>query len=154
MKRLFSVLLLFTSLLLGGWPCEAESKIVVNSPLPTQYMKKGGLGFCSQNTHISPPNIHNGIDITVPANTPVLSLCSGRVVRDQTTDAALTKYPAEKDKYWNSFLIVEHNCNGQRLYAYYGHVRSNVNKTNDIKAGDPIAFIRHDKSGSVGLIFI
>jgi murein DD-endopeptidase MepM/ murein hydrolase activator NlpD len=111
-------------------------------PLPSQYMdeNKITLGFCDKNTLLSSKrNIHNGIDISVPANEPVFSLCTGGVVYDNTSAG-----------YWDSFLIIKHNCNGQILYAYYGHVHSSVSKPNDIRAGEKIATIRHDTSGAIG----
>jgi hypothetical protein len=121
----------------------ANMKIKANSPLPSEYMKRRGLGFCEKNSIIgSPnPNIHNGIDISAPAGTPVFSLFAGKLVLDATN----------RD-YWNSFLIVEHNFDGRKLYAYYGHVQKTIDNQNQnsIKAGSQIAVIRRDTGGRIG----
>lgn len=148
MNKVLMIFFLFINILILCFPNDATSQegppIDVSYPLLPSYMDKKNisLGFCDVNPYISPPrNIHIGIDIFAPAEETVFSLCDGKVVYDKTNEEGTT--------YWNSFLIIEHRCDGHILFAYYGHVFSNVNDPNNIKKGEKIAKIRHDTSGSV-----
>jgi len=140
----------------------AEDLINIKPPLPSDYMNNSGLEFCEENTNLkSPPNIHNGIDISVPNGKPVFSLCDGVVVFDHTDDDYLKNkysdyitYPnchfdLDKCIYWNSFLIIKHNCGNQEFFAYYGHVES-ILDSHKVKAGQKIAVIRKDPTSSIG----
>ncbi len=116
--------------------------INVRYPLLSSYMDEDNISlkYCEKNTYLkSDRNIHNGIDISVPVDKPVFSICAGEVVYDNTSAG-----------YWDSFLVLKYNCNGKILYGYYGHVYSSVKNPKDIKAGDKIAIIRHDTSGKIG----
>ena len=140
----FELFLLIGALIL--WFCRiaaSQETVPINAryPLLSPYMDKKNISleFCVTNTDLSSDrNIHNGIDISVPADEPVFCLCDGEVAYDNTSGG-----------YWDSFLIIKHNCDGQVLYAYYGHVHSSVNNINDIRAGEKIATIRHDTSGKM-----
>ena len=116
--------------------CLETEQIDVESPLPDSYMKSDNitLGFCDVNPDKTGCNIHNGIDILAPSGTPVYSMCDGDVFYDNTGA-----------DYWNSFLIIKHNCNGKTIYGYYGHVSRTVS-SNSVDAGQKIATIRHDSS--------
>ncbi len=116
--------------------CLGTGSIDVESPLPDSYMKSDNitLGFCEANPYKTGCNIHNGIDILAPSGTSVYSMCDGDVFYDNTGA-----------DYWNSFLILKHNCNGKTIYGYYGHVSRTVG-SNSVDAGQKIATIRHDSS--------
>jgi hypothetical protein len=122
--------------------------ISVLFPLESSYMNDNNitLGWCDENKKISPPNIHNGIDISVEADKPVKSICKGRIYHDNTKK----DYGDPSKNYWNSFLIIEHNCNGQKIYGYYGHIySSDIKYPNNIDIGQPIGTIRHDITNQV-----
>lgn len=119
--------------------CHAQSNIVVRSPLQQAYMKgEPSLGYCSPNTNLQSANIHTGNDMPAPAGSPVYALCDGNIAYDNTSK-----------KYWDSFLIVQHDCGGNHLFAYYGHVKNMARNPNKIIAGEQIATIRGD-SGNYG----
>jgi hypothetical protein len=109
----------------------------VSAVWPTGSYKQilSGFGFCQQTKHKVP--IHVGIDISVPAQKPVYSICDGEVTNNNT-----------KKSYWDSFLVVKHNCSGRTVYGYYGHVTSSLKVGNSVKAGQSIATIRHDSGYS------
>ena len=87
---------------------------------------------------------HKGIDIMAPVNTSIYPVCDGIVVLNNTHTENIKKYKTPYDRYFNSFLIIKHNCSGQILYGYYGHLKSNLNKDSEVKVKDntPIGFIR------------
>lgn len=87
---------------------------------------------------------HKGIDIMAPVNTPVYPVCDGTVVLNNTHTENIKKYKTDYDRYFNSFLIIKHNCNGQALYGYYGHLKSDLNVGSEVKVADnvPIGNIR------------
>ena len=129
----------FAIFMVSGF-CHAQTIVEARNPLDQTYMANvPSQGFCSVNSNLPPPNnIHTGNDIPVPAGKFVYALCDGKVVYDNTTKG-----------YWDSFLIVQHDCGERRLYAYYGHVTSAVKSSNHIVAGEVIAKIRGD-SGQYG----
>jgi hypothetical protein len=112
----------------------------VSAVWPTGSYKQifSGFGFCQQTKY----GVHVGIDISVPAQKPVYSICDGEV-----------KYNNTWKSYWNSFLVVKHNCSGRTVYGYYGHVTSSLKVGNSVKAGQSIATIRHDSGYSDHLHF-
>jgi len=118
--------------------------ISVIYPLPSSYMSEDNItrGFCDPNPSLSSPNIHNGIDISVPSGTSVHSICDGKVHYDEISE-----------DYWNSFLIIEHNCDGQIIYGYYGHIEKRVEHPNAIKAGDVIGTVGHHNCYGDHLLF-
>ncbi len=69
----------------------------------------------------------------VDPDTPVLAICDGRILKNATNKIVK-----------NSFLIIEHiNCFGYNsLYAYYGHVRSDLMASREVRAGEAIANVR------------
>ena len=85
---------------------------------------------------------HTGIDILVPLNTPVFAICDGTVVLNHTD----YNYDTGFENYWNSFLIVEHKCNNEKIYGYYGHISSNFQKLDRVKSGSLIGYVIMAKS--------
>lgn len=142
LKRINIVLLLcitsLSPLIPSGIP--VKELIRVRYPLSPEYISKKKVSqyFCNPNTNKTGGdplrNIHNGIDIPVPCGSPVYSLCDGLVVENFTNKS-----------YWNSFLIIKHNCCNRVFYAYYGHISSKIEKNNSVVAGQEIGFIRHDE---------
>lgn len=84
---------------------------------------------------------HTGIDILVSLNTPVFAICDGTVALNNTNS-----YSTAFDNYWNSFVIIEHNCNGDIVFGYYGHIASHVIKLNKVKAGQLLGYVVMAKS--------
>jgi hypothetical protein len=124
----------------------SEAATKVASPLASKYMNSTLFGFKLKNTSLKPPtNIHNGIDIAADKNEPVFSLCDGTVRLNNTNR---TDYSTSQQAYWNSFLIVDHNCDGRKITAYYGHVKSTLSPSANVKAGDKIAVIRHESGNT------
>ena len=85
---------------------------------------------------------HTGIDILVPVNTPVFAVCKGTVVLNNTDFPFTTAFAA----YWNSFVIIEHDCNGNKVFGYYGHISANVGVSAKVKSGQVIGYVVLAKS--------
>ncbi len=68
---------------------------------------------------------HLGVDLSAPPGAPVVALCDGTVTANNTRQADIV----------GAVLIIEHDCPQPlgTVYAYYGHVQS------DLLPGDPIA---------------
>jgi hypothetical protein len=142
LKRIYIVLLLcltgFSSFTLPGPP--GKGLIKVRYPLLPEYIHKDNVSqhFCEKNTNKTKGdprrNIHNGIDIPVPHGNTVYSLCDGEVVGNYTSKP-----------YWDSFLIIRHNCCNRVFYAYYGHISSELKEKDIISEGQKIGIIRHDE---------
>ena len=81
--------------------------------------------------------IHVGVDLMINAGHPVYSMCNGRVHSDHTNRGVD-----------NSFLIVEHNCNGSLYYGYYGHISSELETNASVSAGDKIGKVKNDGNNS------
>jgi hypothetical protein len=84
-------------------PMGKTSIIISDPPLDDVYMMKNNIsqGFCC--VFDKPERtIHTGIDIAVPAGTPVYSIVDGKVHKDNET--------WDENNYWDSFLIIEHEC--------------------------------------------
>ena len=85
---------------------------------------------------------HTGIDIMSPLNTTVYAMCKGTVAQNFTKNTWGTGYL----NYWNSFLIIKHDCNGDIIYGYYGHVSSTLTVNSPVSANQPIGTIKMAKS--------
>jgi hypothetical protein len=126
-------------------PMGKTSIIIRHPPLDAVYMVKNKItqGFCCEYTEKkSGGKIHNGIDISVPAGEPVFSIVEGMVVHNHKTWG--------EDNYKDSFLIIEHDCIGEKFYVYYGHIHSIIKEWGKVKAGERIGTIKRDKSGEYG----
>lgn len=147
LKRIHIILLLcitgLSSLTLSETP--VKESIRVRYPLLPKYARKDKVSqdFCNPNTEKTTGdrerNIHNGIDIPAPHGNTVYSLCDGEVLGNYTFKP-----------YWNSFLIIRHNCCNGVFYAYYGHIRSELKEKEIISAGQEIGIIRHDEEEESG----
>lgn len=84
---------------------------------------------------------HTGIDILVPLNTPVFAICNGTVVLNNTGS-----YSTAFANYWNSFVIIKHDCGRGPIYAYYGHVTSAIRETRKVKTGQVLGYVVMAKS--------
>lgn len=148
-KRIQIILLLcitgLSSLILSETPI--KESIRVRYPLSPEYASKDKVSqdFGNPNTNKTEGdplrNIHNGIDIPVPHGNKVYGLCDGEVIGNFTSNS-----------YWNSFLIIRHNCCNRVFYAYYGHIRSELKEKDIISAGQEkeIGIIRHDEDEEFG----
>jgi hypothetical protein len=127
-------------------PMGKTSIIIKHPPLDASYMMKINIkqGFCCEyKEKKTGGKIHSGIDIEVPAGGPVYGIVDGIVIRNRDT--------WDENNYWNSFLIIEHECsNGEKFYVYYGHIFSSFKKFEKVKAGEKIGTIKHDKTGECG----
>ncbi len=90
---------------------------------------------------------HTGVDYFMDAGSNVRSICDGVVDYSSTNSANLKTI-------WNSFVIIRHNnCGGyQTLYAYYGHLNSQVSAGQNIQKGQTIGNIQ-DQDGNNHLHF-
>ncbi len=84
---------------------------------------------------------HTGIDILVPENTPIFAICDGTVVTNNTNS-----YSTAFDNYWNSFVIIEHDCNDDIIFGYYGHITSDIPKLRKVKRGQLLGYVVMAKS--------
>ena len=112
---------------------------------PVDQPYKMGPGFCDPN-YFGGSKVHKGIDIMKRVGSPVYSVCDGVVSLNWTR----SNYPTEFLKYLNSFLIIEHDCDGNPIYGYYGHIKSNLVNGTEVKAGDVVGYIRksYDRSNN------
>ena len=95
---------------------------------------------------------HKGHDIMAPETTDVYPICDGRVVGNYTHTELDKRYRTGKEcgprpnwcQYFNSFLIIKHNCNGQTIFGYYGHIKSDLGVGTDVFVSDnhPVGQIR------------
>lgn len=90
---------------------------------------------------------HTGVDYFMDAGSSVRSICDGVVDYSSTNSANLKTI-------WNSFVIIRHdNCGGyQTLYAYYGHLNSQVSAGQNVQRGQTIGNIQ-DQGGNSHLHF-
>lgn len=81
------------------------------------------------------------------AGSNVKSICDGVVDYSSTNSANLNTI-------WNSFVIIRYeNCGGyQPLYAYYGHINSQVSRGQNVVRGESIGTIQ-DQGGNSHLHF-
>jgi peptidoglycan LD-endopeptidase LytH len=89
-------------------------------------------------------NIHMGIDIAAPVNHPVASFYEGHVY--------MFAYNAAAGDYGHT-LIIEHEFDGVKLWALYGHLSSASTQDKDtgqkVRAGEVIAWVgdEHENGG-------
>ena len=95
--------------------------------------------FCDPNY---PGGEHKGMDIMVPSEKTVYAVCDGSVDLNRTDTESKKKYKDDYSRYFNAFLIIEHNCGGLELYGHYGHIKSNLKNGDTVSKGDPIGLIR------------
>jgi Peptidase family M23 len=90
---------------------------------------------------------HTGVDYFMDAGSNVKSICDGVVDYSSTNSANLNTI-------WNSFVIIRYdNCGGyQSLYAYYGHLSSQVSARQNVQRGQTIGSIQ-DQGGNSHLHF-
>lgn len=98
----------------------------------------GGYNEKRNNMYISPiykngRNVHMGLDIWMPAGTPVYSFYDGRVLffRDNNN-------PRD----YGPTVVTEHQLGGREMYALYGHLNTecinNLNNGQELKKGEKI----------------
>jgi Peptidase family M23 len=90
---------------------------------------------------------HTGVDYFMDAGSNVRSICDGVVDYSSTNSSNLNTI-------WNSFVIIKYdNCGGyQSLYAYYGHLNSQVSAGQNVQRGQSIGNIQ-DQGGNSHLHF-
>ncbi|WP_310425473.1 peptidoglycan DD-metalloendopeptidase family protein [Chamaesiphon sp. VAR_48_metabat_135_sub] len=138
----------------GEWGDGGQSQVQVSQPsqnssqpiapltslstIPTCLFGTGCQGGGSQ---------HTGVDYFMDAGSNVRSICDGVVDYSSTNSANLNTI-------WNSFVIIRHNnCGGyQTLYAYYGHLNSQVSAGQNVQRGQTIGNIQ-DQGGNSHLHF-
>ncbi len=99
--------------------------------------------FCAPATIENKPATHEGVDYKASLGDSVHSICDGTVKLNNTDELyGATHYDTQYGKYWNSFLIIKHNCNGDTVYGSYGHLKSSLSVGATVKAGDIIGSIR------------
>ena len=83
---------------------------------------------------------HTGVDYFINAGSNVRAICDGVVQLSQTNS----------NDSWNSFVIVRHdNCGGyQSIYAYYGHLDSQVSKGQSVRKGQSVGTIQNNGGNS------
>jgi hypothetical protein len=108
------------------------------STIPTCLFGTGCQGGGSQ---------HTGVDYFMDAGSNVRSICDGVVDYSSTNSANLNTI-------WNSFVIIRYNnCGGyQTLYAYYGHLNSQVSAGQNVQRGQTIGNLQ-DQGGNSHLHF-
>jgi hypothetical protein len=86
---------------------------------------------------------HTGVDYFMDAGSNVKSICDGIVDYSSTNSANLNTI-------WNSFVIIRYeNCGGyQPLYAYYGHLNSQVSVGQNIQRGQTIGNLQDQGDNS------
>jgi hypothetical protein len=77
---------------------------------------------------------HLGVDFTAGPGTPVYALCDGVVVSNRTDRAEIVA----------AVLVVEHDCAQPvgKVYAYYGHIQSNLAQGEAMPAGGTLGTVR------------
>jgi murein DD-endopeptidase MepM/ murein hydrolase activator NlpD len=90
---------------------------------------------------------HTGVDYFMDSGSNVRSICDGVVDYSSTNSANLNTI-------WNSFVIIRYdNCGGyQSIYAYYGHLNSQVSAGQNVQRGQTIGNIQ-DQGGNSHLHF-
>jgi murein DD-endopeptidase MepM/ murein hydrolase activator NlpD len=86
---------------------------------------------------------HTGVDWMAPVGTPVKAICGGSVTGNRTNRPDVV----------NAVLSIQHNCGGNQVYAYYGHIASSLNVGATVKSGDTIGSIRQYGSNNHHLHF-
>ena len=109
------------------WPAQTPAVITQS------FGSFGGYGFKAY---------HTGIDIALPLNADVFAICDGRIFLNKTTNT----YPTAFENYYNSFVIIKHNCNGDEVYGYYGHVYSRFREGWKVSAGQLFANVIMSKA--------
>lgn len=74
---------------------------------------------------------HTGIDVMASVGTAVKAMCDGVVAGNYTGKEVV-----------NAFLIVRHNCGGQQIYGYYGHIASSLGNGAAVQAGENLGTVR------------
>lgn len=117
----------FTVLLLIGCVQLGESFAAVDAswPLP------GNDTIVTEHCQVNSYGTHNGIDIDGPSGAQVTAICDGTVIYNNTW----------KD-IWDAFLVIEHNCGAEKVYAYYGHLNTN-SLSGAVKQGDTVGSLRY-----------
>jgi Peptidase family M23 len=86
------------------------------------------------------PSQHTGVDYFVNAGSDVRAICNGTVQLSQTNN----------NDSWNSFVIIKHdNCSSsQPIYAYYGHLNSQVSNGQSVMRGETIGAVQNNGNNS------
>ena len=77
--------------------------------------------------------VHTGVDYLTESGTDVWAICDGIVKYARSSDIEI----------WNRFVVIEHpDCGGySKLYAYYGHIDSELQENNHVTRGDKIGSV-------------
>ena len=77
--------------------------------------------------------VHTGVDYPTESGTDVWAICDGIVKYARSSDIEI----------WNRFVVIEHpDCGGySKLYAYYGHIDSELQENNHVTRGDKIGSV-------------
>merc|ERR1712241_444077 len=94
----------------------------------------GGYNEVRQNMYTSPlfsgvRNIHVGIDLGAPVNTPVMSFAKGSIHSFGYNEAALD---------YGNVVIVHYQIENIDLWALYGHLASSTISNGRLKVGQTI----------------
>lgn len=83
---------------------------------------------------------HAGVDFTAAAGTAVYAICNGTVALARTDNGTVV----------SAVLVVEHQCPEPlgKVYAYYGHIHSELKGGDAVSAGDGIGTVRDWQSNS------
>jgi len=108
---------------------------------PLEQPYEMGAGFCDPDyQNYFPKYQHCGIDIFKAARSKVFSVCHGWVRYNATKEI---KYKNKEFENWErSFLIIEHDCDGKKIFGYYGHIRSDLQPGAEVQPGENIGYIR------------
>ena len=116
---------------------QPPTPVYIVRPLPNDY-KLGAYGYATGTDY----GYHLGIDIMSPNSYPeVRSMCKGTVRYDSNIKNRSNDY----DRYWNSLLIIEHDCNNDGVndvFGYYGHIDSSKKIGDGVIAGENIGKVR------------
>jgi len=118
-----------------------HSNIDASKPLESKYIidNNNSLSF---NAGSSTLGRHKGIDyLTSNQNPYVYAICDGTI---KLINTDRSDYTSDYRKYWNAFIIIEHECSGQNFYAYYGHLENSqsLKINNRVTKGQKIGKIR------------
>jgi Peptidase family M23 len=136
----------------GEWSGGGQSPVQVSQP--SQNSSQPNAPLTSLNPAVSdchlggacyfrksnPSVKHTGVDYFINAGSNVSAICDGVVQLSQTNS----------NDSWNSFLIIRHNnCGGyESIYAYYGHLDSQVSNGQSVKKGQTVGTIQNNGGNS------